>query len=957
MSLTPEIRMYRYVAHVVSCCLLLAATASTSRAQSESDSSSGTVGAQMRLLRDIDRHVSTLDGAMAEFLPTPRRGDGAVATLRFETEPSDRDVASLRSLGLEFEYHDGELLHVGPIYQAFVPWSALDALRARDDVVRVEATWAPSRATPLDETSRTVGARRVRRRPDLGYDGEGVLLGDIDSGFDIFHPSLFRADGGYYAWRDANDNGEFDPGTDGIDLDQNGIVTDNERLEVLDAAILERGSVRHRNGTLEPDRDWLYVDLNQNGERDIGPNEGFVESTPAYGEPTFVVDDADDDGELDPLEKLVRLDSSKFKKIVRGDEVYERGKDLIQLGVPSDDARSFHGTGATSVMVGGQPGFHDRIGLAPAADVVGYPYATLSNGGRLDNGRASRQLEYMKDAIQTGVDVMLHEWTRIVYAPLDGSTNLEAAMDRARNKAGMTQINPLGNLNLSKKHLERTIEPGQTTDMTFVVDEGVERRGQTYPYRLAYGALQWTTDQTPTVTLTSPKGNEIELTATQGRSTIGSSNLFVRSDETSRGTNMLIFVLRNRGGRLPKGDWTLRAKEVQTKDNVYARITDRYSSWGVGIRWKNPTRDEGTMVFPSTADSAFGVAAFTGVQPRAGRTPGELRKYSGRGPRIDGARGADIAAPDDPFVAFGVGPQYTSRGLTHGWFRRFGGTSGASPHVAAAAAMLAQQHPKWGPDRIESRLTARADSSNLSPDLGSLPNPDWGHGRLNAFRAVTGRAKPDGGQSPRAKLTLEKTNGRLKLDASGSTDPDGDPLAYRFDYDYDGEWETAWRSDPTAETSSSIFGGAATYTSRVAVRDDRGRRDGAIASITALPPGLPGGDDTGVGGADASSDAGVTEPEDSSDTSMSNDVTNRPDAPDTSPSELDVGASPDSHGSDAGRTEPNSGDAGNQTSEDTPAPSGCSGCHTPPSDGPSGGALAMALFGVVVWRRRRRCGV
>ncbi|UCF15494.1 MAG: right-handed parallel beta-helix repeat-containing protein [Phycisphaerales bacterium] len=66
------------------------------------------------------------------------------------------------------------------------------------------------------------------------------------------------------------------------------------------------------------------------------------------------------------------------------------------------------------------------------------------------------------------------------------------------------------------------------------------------------------------------------------------------------------------------------------------------------------------------------------------------------------------------------------------------------------------------------------------------------------------------------------------FDASGSDDPDGDELQYRWDFDSDGVWDTGWSTDPTA---SNTWGDDWTGTATVEVSDGQVTAD-ATASVT-----------------------------------------------------------------------------------------------------------------------------
>lgn len=70
----------------------------------------------------------------------------------------------------------------------------------------------------------------------------------------------------------------------------------------------------------------------------------------------------------------------------------------------------------------------------------------------------------------------------------------------------------------------------------------------------------------------------------------------------------------------------------------------------------------------------------------------------------------------------------------------------------------------------------------------------------------------------------------ITFDASASSDPDGDPLEYRWDFDTDGTWDTGWSSSPTA---SHTWFDDWTGTATVEVSDGQ-FSDSASAPVTVL---------------------------------------------------------------------------------------------------------------------------
>ncbi|ADB35752.1 peptidase S8 and S53 subtilisin kexin sedolisin [Kribbella flavida DSM 17836] len=145
-----------------------------------------------------------------------------------------------------------------------------------------------------------------------------------------------------------------------------------------------------------------------------------------------------------------------------------------------------------------------------------------------------------------------------------------------------------------------------------------------------------------------------------------------------------------------------------------------------------------TVTSPAAADDALAVGNL--------KRDGSLNESSCRGPRKgDGALKPEISAPGTDIVAAKaadavigdpVGDHYTT--LT--------GTSMASPHVAGAAALVAQAHPDWKAEQLKARLISTADPQQARVD-------EEGAGRVDADQATEAGVTVDTGELELGKLT------------------------------------------------------------------------------------------------------------------------------------------------------------------------------------------------------------
>lgn len=162
---------------------------------------------------------------------------------------------------------------------------------------------------------------------------------------------------------------------------------------------------------------------------------------------------------------------------------------------------------------------------------------------------------------------------------------------------------------------------------------------------------------------------------------------------------------------------------------------------------------------PGVADAALTVGAVD--------KESALASFSGRGPRVgDFAIKPDITAPGVAIVAA------RATGTTMGTpvddlYTSANGTSMATPHVAGAAAILAQQHPDWGADALKGALVTTAGPAD------GLTVYEQGGGELDIASAID--------------TDVVATPGTLNLGYFQYPHADADPVSETLTYTNHGE--------------------------------------------------------------------------------------------------------------------------------------------------------------------------
>ncbi len=546
----------------------------------------------------------------------------------------------------------------------------------------------------------------------------------------------------------------------------------------------------------------------------------------------------------------MRLKTSKLRAIYvnldtpKVSQVFTRGVNLsatqidYTAGQLYGSADAFHATPADTILVGDVPLVGRRwVGMAPEADLV----LAWDPEGLPTAGAAW--------ALQQKPNVMLYELAEWVSFPLDGSDALSQMIDSATVNDGVTNVCPTGDQGSARKHAGMQVAPGG--DGTLAFDLPAHAQALTGALGTVWVSVDVQGGAPSQLALVGPSGDRYDLLASAQGTLHGGASYYATTQTTPRATWFADVVLYNGTATTPLdiGNWTLDVGGAAAGTLIVdAYLTDDRTSFSVGAAWDaSVASDRSTIGIPSVADHCIAVNAQPDHLDSNGQEPWydsywavydlppgyvdtdlTLRAYCPLGPRIDGVMKPDVTAPDNPW---GAVPHDAEAKSPFGSFTVFGGTSGASPHVAGVAALLAQAGISG--DAARDALRAGADADGIT---GAVPNGSYGYGRLDAAGALGVKTvgadvsvtlavdppKPARGQPFRLVPTL-------------AGDVDG--AQAEWDVGYDGTWDTAYAAvAPYADLTSA----AGKHGYKVRVRNAAGHVAEAVAWVDMAAPATHG---------------------------------------------------------------------------------------------------------------------
>ncbi len=547
--------------------------------------------------------------------------------------------------------------------------------------------------------------------------GKGVVIGDVDSGVDIFHPMFFFADGGEFSFIDADNDGKLTIGTDGIDKNGNGKIDSDEIIryqEIHDNTWGMLTTMGQNPNKYNPDFDFLYIDANGNKKRDFGPASGFTENDPTYGEQYFISIDGNKNGIIESGEKLVALKTSKIRAVRQRDNVIRRrGIDLIM----TEEDKNGHGTGVAGLIIGGHYGVQKIHGIAPDAEMIissiYYDYTPRFVRNFTD------LIGFLRDE---KVNILLFEDGEWMWEFMDGSSPEEEMVNQMA-RDGVTIIGGAGNMSGGNMVIIDKLKSGNSVTYTASCsgkpDEDIKKNDGVF-----FSFLWREESSNVKFEVETPDGESTgELAEGSGILKVGQYKVFYSKEVSPKGTRMMKFGISTQDSDIVRGKFKITVTSNKDQE-IRGYVVDVTQSWSGSARWINSKAitDESNVCFPSTADSCMAIGAYV-FNMGWMDVLGGLASYSSKGYNIDGKLGVDLTGPGHSTFSTEKNNSY----------QIFSGTSSAAPHVVGAAALLLQYDPSLTHEKIRMILLNSAKTDKFT---GAVPNAEWGYGKLDIEGAI-----------------------------------------------------------------------------------------------------------------------------------------------------------------------------------------------------------------------------
>ncbi len=422
-----------------------------------------------------------------------------------------------------------------------------------------------------------------------------------------------------------------------------------------------------------------------------------------------------------------------------------------------------HGSHVAGIAAGDGSSLAEETyrGVAPEADLIvvrnygddifyygggATPYGTSATTvGTID---ALTYLLQKAQALGRPLVVNLSQGTSM--GPHDGTTLFEAAVDELVRSQGLILCVAAGNDQARSWH--GRIQVGSAPGRFAIEHDGSQQRESVILFECWYEAgdlFSWEIE--------SPGAARVAIgsnVSPAGGLALGLAALpdsvcyWTTPSHPVNGQGYGYFCLLNRPNGVTAGTWTVYAHPENALPQGGA--VDLYCERNqYGLRVVEGVTTISNVGMPGSATEAISVASYntklqwqgqdgwhTIAQLGVSENPlGAISTFSAQGPRRDGVRKPDLAAPGQIIASAKAKGYRTDPGFNDpdGRHTYLLGTSMASPHVAGTIALMLEKDPTLGPAEVKSILQQAARQDTYT---GPVPNDIFGSGKLDAKAAV-----------------------------------------------------------------------------------------------------------------------------------------------------------------------------------------------------------------------------